>query len=269
MTIIDEYLVYLRAGTFAKTTIDARDRCLDLLDWEMQGRIKDATPTDLALFIQEHGSGSDWTKCTYYAHLHGFYGWLARQGLILKDPTLELMKPKRPKPRPKPVIDKDLELALQMSNARWRLIITLAAYNGLRCNEIRNLKREHVTVEVLQIWGGKGNKDAELPTHPRVWQLVGPLPEGYVLNPRPKTSTHLSNEARHHFNRLGLRHVTIHKFRHSFGTNLVRSGTDLRTAQELLRHANLSSTQMYTDVSKGQMLTAIRGLPQFGPGEVA
>jgi integrase len=96
-------------------------------------------------------------------------------------------------------------------------------------------------------------------TNAELWALrsadTGPI-LGVAL-----TGAQLSHRARRHFNRIGLPKVHLHRFRHYFGTTLVRAGVDLRTVQELMRHRNLASTQGYTLITSGQRRAAVNALP--------
>jgi integrase len=132
----------------------------------------------------------------------------------------------------------------------------------------------------------------QLPTHPRIWREVRQLPPGPArVDARGRTLPPGADPvcptiAGEHFKPvnfgvqpagrlrgLGLQGVTLHRFRHSFGTNLFLpaaeggGGANARTAQELLGHRSLSSTQIYAQVTEQQRRRAIESLRL--PGEEA
>jgi integrase len=151
-----------------------------------------------------------------------------------------------------------------------RIAVLLAAFGGLRCAEITRVHRAHITAERMSVVR-KGGKRQELPTHHLVWAEVRDLPHGVLVrrpqSGRPYTSDDLSKAAAKALIRAGLRGVTLHMLRHRFATVALLpvehggAGADIRTVQELLGHAQLSSTQIYTAVTDRQRRAAIAALP--------
>jgi len=139
----------------------------------------------------------------------------------------------------------------------------------LRRAEISRLLREDITQRFIVVVR-KGGKQALLPTHPRVWEEIADLGPGPVFRTQTGRSFRpngLGDQMRARLAGVGLPGVTLHRFRHSFGTNLFRTvedggaGADARTAQDLLGHASLSTTQIYARVTDRQRRRAIEALP--------
>src|SRR6266849_5694211 len=128
---------------------------------------------------------------------------------------------------------------------RDRAILEVLYGGGLRVSELCNLSIEDVdrdgrTLRVL----GKGNKQRLCPIHPRAIAAI----DAYLT--RRSVARHLDRYVR----RCGLvRKVSPHALRHSFATHLLGAGADVRSIQELLGHASLSTTQRYTHVSWEQL----------------
>jgi integrase len=264
--LIDVHLAHIRAEGAATTTIDARRKVLGFADHAMPYGIDTATTAELADWLGTPG-WSGWTRVTYYSHLKALYDWACGGD----DPWLDwspmdgIRRPRNPTVVPHPVTDDELAAALARSDDWWRLVITLAAWAGLRAAEICRLRREDVSVERVRIWRGKGGRDAEVPTHPAVWTVVEGRPPGLLVRARravgPMRSGTLSAEARHHFDAIGQPAVHLHRFRHWYGTAMLRAGTDVRVIQTLMRHSSLATTAGYLQVGDEQREMAVRTLP--------
>jgi integrase/recombinase XerC len=198
--------------------------------------------------------------------LRGFFKYLLREGLVESNPASDVPSPKLPKRLPKTLdvdeiarlleIDGDSPLAL-----RDRAIMELFYSSGLRLAELTSLRVTDLdladgTVRVT----GKGNKTRILPVGAKArdalaaWLHVrGEMPgreeealflsrRGRALSPRS-----VQSRLRDWSRKIGLNAgVSPHLLRHSFATHLLESSGDLRGVQELLGHADISTTQIYT-----------------------
>lgn len=259
------HITHLRAGGYSPKTIRDRERILDYADRRLPYGIDTPTTDEIAQFFADHG-WTGWTLSTYFGHLSGFYRW-ACGGLsphLSWNPLTNMRRPANPDADPDPVTDEELALALEHSNPWWQLAIVLAAYAGLRAGEISRLQRADVTAEFVTVRHGKGNKTKRLPTHPLIWQRVAPMPPGPLFPAaRSEGPPNLTNLSYQHFISIGLPTVHLHRFRHWYATMLLRQGADIRTVQELMRHAKLDSTARYTEVTDGQRRFAVGTLPVF------
>jgi integrase/recombinase XerC len=213
------------------------------------------------------------------AGIKSFYGFLARRKVIEVNPARRVKTPKLPQRLPRAVpVDEAFALmeapdAEKILGLRDVAMLEVLYGGGLRVSELcgldlRDLDTRSKTVRVL----GKGNKERICPLHDgameavRVWLerrgelLVKPAkkqaPDAVFLNFRGGRLTARSVE-RHlekYVQQLGLqRKVSPHALRHSFATHLLAGGADIRSIQELLGHASLSTTQRYTAVSFEQL----------------
>lgn len=260
--LLKPHITHLRASGYSANTINDRERLLRYADDRLPYGVDTPSTEELAEFLAA-GGWAGWTLLTYYRHLNGFYTWSCsgQAPHIDWNPLATIKAPRPPDSDPDPVTDDELRLALKFSNPRWQLIIVLAAYAGLRASEIARCRREHITAESI-IVNGKGNKTKYLPCHPEIWARVEHMPAG-LLFPSPRTGgvMNLTTPARVHFDYLGLYDVHLHRFRHWYGTMLLRMGADIRTVQELMRHASIRSTVAYTAVVDGQRRFAVSTLP--------
>ncbi len=228
--------------------------------------------------------------------LRTFYRWLDQRGILHNPAVSALRTPRVPKTLPRALTETEaaesLDAIADLAIAPWMgkrdLALLMLLYGcGLRLGEALGLTLRRFpaadpitgapppTLRVL----GKGNKERDVPLLPAVWQAVaeylaacpfaleadGPIfvgARGGPLNPgvvqrqvrRLRAALNLPDSA------------TPHALRHSFATHLLRSGGDLRSIQELLGHASLSTTQRYTDVDTARLLDIHRAAHPRGRG---
>lgn len=180
------------------------------------------------------------------------------------DFPIQWVRPKRNKTLPS-VFSEEEVLALfdSTSNLKHRLLLTLAYSSGLRVSEVVRLQKRDFDVsrKMLHIRQAKGNKDRYSLMAESVIDLMQQYLQSYVavdyLFPGGSGDhgTHLTERsAQYIFERAkrkaGIeKKASIHTLRHSFATHLLENGTDLRHIQELLGHASLKTTEIYTHVS--------------------
>lgn len=266
---LDEFATYCRSAGYSATTITARAKTTGRMLRALGGDPLSITQAQLVDWLGAPG-WSIATRTTYRHALRSYFGFLHATQRRADDPAAGLRSIRRPVHTPKPCSDLELRVALERSNELWCRAITLAAFAGLRASEIAQLRRQDVTEETITVIGGKGGKDAVLPCHPRIWALLGDLPEGPIIR-HPQTDLAvtgqwLSTRQVAHWRRIGLPQIHLHRFRHWYGTNLLRAkehggaGANLRVTQELLRHSSIASTAIYTQVTDSERSAAILAL---------
>ena len=155
-------------------------------------------------------------------------------------------------------------------NLKHRLLLSLIYSAGLRLGEASRLRVGDVDVDrgMLHVRGGKGDKDRYTLLSDRVRELLDryPLPRDpkAYLFPGARDGRHLTPRSiqkvfQDACARAGIRkRATIHTLRHSFATHLLEGGADLRAVQEMLGHADISTTQIYTHVDREYLRTVHR-----------
>lgn len=219
------------------------------------------------------------TRARRLAALKSFYAFLTRRGVLAANPARRVKTPRLPQRLPRAVpVDEAFALmdapdAEKLLEARDAAMLEVLYGGGLRVAElvgldVKDVDRASGVVRVL----GKGNKERLCPLHPGVFErldawlarrqeiLAGPgkkkAPEALFLNFRGGrlTTRSVQRHLARYVQRLALnRKVTPHALRHSFATHLLAGGVDIRSIQELLGHASLSTTQRYTAVSFEQL----------------
>jgi site-specific recombinase XerD len=267
--LIASYLAHLRAGDCSAITVQSRRRILTRLDQELPHGLVDAVTGELADWLG-HDGWSRWTRYTYFEAVAAFFSWATRgsRPRLGWDPTCDLMRPKAPKAEPHPASERQVAIAMTL-NRPWRTALILAAFNGLRCAEICHLYRDQASAERLMVHR-KGGKIMELPTHPVVWAELVDLDDGPVVRSRTGrgySPSNLSGSVADALRRAGVPGSSLHDYRHRFATKLLMpqdlggAGADIRTVQDLLGHASVASTQIYTQVTSRQRRHAVATLP--------
>ena len=263
--LIDAHVTHMRALGLSDNTREDRWRILVTADRQLPHGLDHANRREIEAFLANPRWGAN-TRCTHFSHLAEFYRWAADADSpeLTLNPMAGMRRPKPPKATPNPASEEQIGHALANSPPWWQLVITLAAYGGLRVADICRLRREDVTPERILIRAGKGDRTATVPTHPQIWRLVGPRPPGLLVpgvGGRALRPGRMSAMARRHFDALGLPQVHLHMLRHRFATMLLRGGADIRVVQELMRHSSLQTTAGYLAITDGQRRDAITALP--------
>lgn len=216
------------------------------------------------------------------ASIRTFYKYLAREKKIENNPALNIISPKRPKALPKFLSMEEVEEILNNINIstpagyRNRAILELLWASGMRISELSNLNFENLNLENNEITVfGKGAKERIILITDRAKtylqkyiDFARPLiAKDYTLPPVTDQSPVFINKTGYRLQTRMVRNVindivekielpkkvTPHMFRHSFATHLIENGADLRVVQELLGHASISNTQIYTHISMQHM----------------
>lgn len=218
------------------------------------------------------------TQARELSALRGFFRHLDRKGLAHNPAIQAIRSPRLPKSLPKALSQDDALAALDAANdidqpawmkARDQALFALMYGAGLRLAEALSLKRSDLPLGEAMAITGKGGKTRIVPILPLVASAVADYAEacpfkgdaaaplfvgarGGALNPGV-----VQRQMRRVRALLGLPETaTPHALRHSFATHLLGAGGDLRTIQELLGHASLSTTQRYTAVDEASLMRA-------------
>lgn len=261
---IDAYVAHLSTLGHPDTTTQTYRAALNRAARELPAGLC-AVPDELLAWLATLRSAS--ARQTYRAALRGFYDWaINRGGLQGANPAAGLPTVRRKRGLPRPCTLDELATILDRARQPVRLWAMLAAYAGTRCCEIARLRREDVT-ETMTWLHGKGDKQRQVPTHPAVWAAVAGLPPGLLAGGR---NAHcVSHRGAAEFDRIGLPEVTLHRLRHLAGTLWQAATGDVRVTQELLGHASVATTMVYTAVSNTQMRAAVLAVPTLSASAAA
>ena len=270
--IIAQYLEYLELEKgLSPNTIDAYRRDLS----EFSKGIDDIQKIDrmtINTFVrklrEENLAASSVIR--KIASLRGFFKWASSVGIITKNPASTLEQPKMPQRLPKVVSIKEIEEMLHNNlNPLEHVIMELLYSCGLRVSELVNLKFNDIDLNSKYVrCFGKGSKERIIPMGETAKNIIKEyLPERDLLikkyNLNTKNLLIMPNGRQitrqdvytfiHAQGKLIHKNISPHTLRHSFATHLLENGADLRVVQELLGHSDVSTTQLYTHISKKRL----------------
>lgn len=275
-----EFLLVERG--LAKNTIDSYKRDLKsyLTYLRLQG-IKNINDTNRAiivsylLFMQRDGKASS-SISRACAAIKSFYHFLVRERYIKDDPTINLDTPKLEHRLPRVLSVEEVDKLLKQPNLnnplgfRDRTMLELLYATGMRVTELITLTVENINLDMGYVrCFGKGSKERILP----IGSIAIKYLKKYLIDVRYKllkgndTNVLFLNNRGEGLSRQGFWkiikkyskqanlsiEVTPHTLRHSFATHLLENGADLRAVQEMLGHADISTTQIYTHITRSKI----------------
>lgn len=280
---IDRFLKDLRErrGASPHTLINYRLDLEHFIEWGRELDITDWQAIDRQVIRRYvawmHAEGYAPASVTRaLAALRSLFRFLLREGDLSKNPLMLITPPKAARRLPNVLTVEEVERLLAVPNSssllhvRDRCLLEVLYGTGLRVSELLALRLDDIdwTERTVRIWG-KGSKERIV--------LLGDLAidalEHYLREARPQLQRESKTDAlflsnlgkplsvrgfhvilQGHLKSADIsRHVTPHTLRHSFATHLLEGGADLRSVQDLLGHATVSTTQVYTHISEGYL----------------
>lgn len=277
---IEEYLVWLEASrNLGTASIEAYRKDLegfaDFLQTEGIGGLSAIDVRFVRAWLHHlHGCGFSKTSVARkLSSLRGYLNWLCRKGVLQSNPAALVPTPKRGTRLPRHLHENEIlplvdELAaLDDPSGRQDAALCILLYStGMRVSELCSLETGDIqpyddTIKVL----GKGRKERVIPVGmvarkavSRWLEIRGKSGRNAPLFVNVRGTAMQPRSVRYRLARLVIRmaharHISPHMLRHSFATHLLDHGADLRSVQELLGHASLSTTQIYTHLSKQRL----------------
>lgn len=279
---IDEFIFFIATerGLSAAYQLSVRQTLDALHRWvnRHQHSLVDLGTDELSSFLADRKSESlDASSLRITAiHLKVFFRWLAAKGRLPMDPAEPLHSPKPEKTLPETLHARECIRLLESIDvakplgSRDRAMLELFYSSGLRLSELCGARLEHLDLgEKFIRVTGKGNKTRIIPLGDEARISI----EHYLAVERPtlvkrRTSSHVFLSVRggalspdrvreivkERAQQAGIeQNMYPHLLRHSFATHLLEGGADLRVIQELLGHADIATTQIYTHVDQQRM----------------
>jgi integrase/recombinase XerD len=267
----------------ALNTLESYERDLtqfiEFLKASQVNAIKDSNKTHIVAYMAElkkKGKAAA-TVSRSLVSIRGFYQFLVRERMLDKDPSMNMETPKLEKRLPKVMNMAEVETLLdapQMSTTggmRDKAMLEVLYACGIRVSELISLNTSDIHLGLGYIRCiGKGSKERIIP----LGRIAAQSLDQYIQTARPKLLKGAKADEALFVGHLGtrmtrqgfwkiikkyaaqtgiLKEITPHTLRHSFATHLLENGADLRAVQEMLGHADISTTQIYTHVTKKRM----------------
>ncbi|NLP49175.1 site-specific tyrosine recombinase XerD [Bacillus sp. RO1] len=226
-------------------------------------------------FLTENGKSSK-TIARHIASIRSFHQFLLREKVTTQDPTVHIDRPKQEQKLPQVMSLEEVQALLDSPDTtkvfgiRDKAMLELLYATGMRVSELisLNLSDVHLTMGFVRCIG-KGNKERIIPLGSMAQNAIN----NYIEESRSQlikkktTDALFVNLYGNRLTRQGFwkilkkltkeagieKELTPHTLRHSFATHLLENGADLRAVQEMLGHADISTTQIYTHVTKTRM----------------
>lgn len=226
------------------------------------------------LYLQKKGRATS-TISRNLASIRSFYQYLNKVNIVEQDPTQNLESPKVEKKLPQILSTQEVELLLEqpkcvdLKGYRDKAMLELLYATGIRVSELINLDINDINLEMGFIKCNKGNKERVIPLGTIAISAI----EDYLKKARPMM-IQVQNEQALFVNCNGRRltrqgfwkiiklyknqakiskEITPHTLRHSFAAHLLENGADLKSIQEMLGHSDISSTQIYAQLTKNKI----------------
>jgi len=289
---LETFLNYLQVERgLSSNTLEAysRDlvRYLDFLHKIPVTDLDDVTPAQVLRFLshlKNSGLGAR-SRARALVSLRVFHRFLVAEGMARANPTSQVEAPRSLQPLPKTLSMEEVEKLLNAPQGerpldqRDRAMLELLYATGLRVSELVNLKLNDLQLDVGVLFAfGKNRKQRLVPIGEAAqMELILYLEQGRALLQGQGGSPFLFlNRAGRGLTRQGFwkiikrrageagigKNITPHTLRHSFATHLLENGADLRAVQTMLGHADISTTQIYTHVTRERLKKVHR---QFHP----
>lgn len=266
-TLLGRYRTYLRRKGLAASTIDryltdlkAFERWLDGCPWA------EVTPDLIELFLDQRRV-SRRTRYRWISEIHSLYSWAVTRREVPVDPTVMIDRPRLHRLLPRPIDDDDLATAIDQAGPMMRAWLCLAAYGGLRCAEIASLDRAGLQPHTMRVIG-KGGTERVVPLHPKLKEALAGVnlarsgPVFRTKTGKPFSPKAISRRVAHYLEAIGV-DATAHQARHSFGSRAYRASRNLRAVQELMGHADPSTTAGYAAVTADDLAGVVEALPDL------
>ena len=280
---IDEFMNYISVERgLAKNTLLAYRRDLTkYIDHLSLKKIKDSNQvkrehiSDFMFGLKKQGISAT-SICRNLAAIKMFHRFLVRENLAKEDPTTLVDTPKLWKRIPSVLTQAEIESMIAAASGkkaqqvRDQAILEIFYASGLRVSELSDLKTASINYDVGFVRAiGKGSKERIIPLGMKAREAI----QKYLLKARPQLLKGKANDTLF-LSRLGekisrqslwavikfyarkaniKKTIKPHTLRHTFATHLLEHGADLRSVQEMLGHADISTTQIYTHVDKERL----------------
>ncbi|WP_134698887.1 site-specific tyrosine recombinase XerD [Ammoniphilus sp. YIM 78166] len=279
---LNQFMSYLNTEKgLAKNSIDSYRRdliyYLDFLESRQVRHLKKVRESDLTHFLydlKEKGRAPS-TISRHLASIRSFYSYLLREKVVQRDPTAHMESPKVIKKLPKILTIEEVELLMNApdlddpSGLRDKAMLELLYASGAKVSEMLAVNLDEVNLSLGYVKCTNKTRERIIPLGKYAIETL----DNYLQKGRPAFMKDIQeqslflNQQGKRLSRQGFwklikkyalkadikKDITPHTLRHSFAAHLLENGADLRSVQEMLGHADISTTQIYTRVTKTKL----------------
>jgi len=269
---IDLYLCSKKLEGLSEKTLGGYKSELYLFSRFCQKATVLVTTTDIRSFLASYNEAKMSTIGQKLSVLKSFFGWLVKEEVLLRDPTLKVKLPKKPKRLPKGLSIEELEMVREScSTLRQRAIIEVLYSTGCRLAEIASMDKDDINIQNMNARViGKGNKERVV-----YISIKALIHLKKYLKARSDDCEALFIGSKKPYKRLGNRAIqreidkieqaskikkklTPHVMRHTFATLSMDAGIELADLQHLMGHSNPGTTLIYSSVSEERKQQAFK-----------
>lgn len=281
-TWLNQFMEYLRTDKgLAKNSIDSYRRDLLVYSYFLESKhvsdlnkVSEDDLTQFFYYLKEKGRAAS-TISRHLASIRSFYSYLLREQVLHKDPTIHLESPKVEKRLPKILTIDEVERLMgspdleDPAGLRDKAMLELLYASGAKVSEMLAVDVDEVNLDLGYVKCTNKSRERIIPLGKFAIDTLG----SYLQKGRPGFVKKAEEQAlflNQHGNRLSRqgfwklikkyaikanisKDITPHTLRHSFAAHLLENGADLRSVQEMLGHADISTTQIYTQVTKPKL----------------
>ncbi|WP_299090327.1 site-specific tyrosine recombinase/integron integrase [uncultured Metabacillus sp.] len=230
----------------------------------VQKPVVQITTADIRKYLAHNESWMITTVDRKLSVIKTFFGWLVKEELLLRDPTLKIKAPKKPKRLPKSLSIEELEIVRESCKTlRERALMEVMYSTGCRLSEIENMKKSDINIQEMNARViGKGDKERVVYLsfkslhHLRKYLKIRDDDCEYLFVTERKPHRKMADRTIERIidkieARAGIsKKLTPHVFRHTFATLAMENGADLADVQQLLGHVDPATTLVYSHVSE-------------------
>ena len=229
--------------------------------------LRAVTRTDIVDFLGTPG-WAPLTRRTYRTTISAFYEWLTLTGRIPANPAARLPRTRVPYSEPNPLTTEQVQQLLDSGvRRRTRVMILLAAYQGLRASEVAAVHGDDVRDGMLHVPNGKGGTSLYRPLHPLIEAEAKHMPRDAYWFPgnaaEHVAGRSVSSTVSAAMRRAGIVGHRPHQLRAWHATELIRAGVDAVTVQHSMRHATLGTLHKYVHPDAANVRAAMNLLPRI------
>jgi integrase/recombinase XerD len=282
---LNEYLdfVFHEKGLSRNTLLAYKSDLTAFTNWS--GNASNSQSREIIRYLvslREQGKSTS-TVSRNLASLRSWFSWQKASGLIERDPCDSLQNPQKAKLLPHVLSPAEVTALIQAAaNTRERVAVELLYGAGLRVSELVRLNWSDISLSQGYVrCFGKGSKERVVPIGSKASEALKVYKEELGQAKKLKTQTGqplLSDRQGKRLSRLVVwqiikrlarkarlnKKLSPHTLRHSFATHLIENGADLRAVQELLGHASVVTTQLYTHISRAHLRRAYESAQRGG-----